>query len=166
MLNLENLKLVIYDFDETLCIHTNRKSGLDIDYDSQVVAGKSAWDTCNPNKSMKQFIDICKKRGITQGLISATLSYQHMHLKNEWVKENYDIELENYCVGHPEDKIKMLRALSVGLGLNKDEILIVDDMYSTLSSAANEGFQSATPMEVVNYIDIYNEGYNEELSRR
>ena len=70
-------------------------------------------------------------------------------------KKEYNIELENFCVGYAEGKIEMMNAIHSAYGYDKNEILIVDDLYPTLEKAANEGFQACTPMEIVNYIEDY-----------
>ena len=156
MINLNNVKIVLYDFDHTLCIHSYHDCSNDTthEYNIEVLLhGKDAWSDCKLNMHMKKFIEECNKRGIRQGLISATHSYKHASAKNDWVKTNYGIELENFCVATADDKIEMMNSIADAYKYSRDEILIVDDYWYTLEKAANNYFQACSPMEVVNYIE-------------
>lgn len=155
MINKDSLVLALLDFDDTLCIHTYRLSSYDsIDYCESVIHGSEWWTKigCKTNKHMKEFMTLMKNQGIRLGLISQTDSYLHMTRKNEWIQNNYDIELENFCVSSNASKINMMKALSKAYNIRRDKILIVDDKESVLCDAINNGFQAASPMEVVNFI--------------
>ena len=155
MIDLKNLKLVLYDFDDTLCIHKYHEDNDDLDHLYNInilVGGSEAFNDGSISLFMKKFIDVCSRMNIRQGLISASLSYKHFEAKNEWVRRNYDIQLENFCVGSARGKIDMITAIADAYCFDKNEILIVDDFWETLEKAANLGFQACTPMEIVNYI--------------
>lgn len=156
MINLDKLKIVLYDYDHTLCIHTYHNASDDTTHEyniNVILNGKEAWSTCKPNKHMKEFMELCKSKGIRQGLISATHSNKHGNSKNEWVLDRYGIELENFCVSTSEDKIEMMKAIADAYNYERYEILIVDDYYATLELAANNNFQACSPMEIVNFIE-------------
>ena len=154
MLEPTKLKLVLWDFDDTLCIHTFHGFGRsEHEYNVEVVNnGKYAWKYCSPNKQMKEFMELCYDSGIRQGLISATTSSVHANAKVDWVYDQYGIRLANYCVCDADAKIKMMRALSDAHNISPDEILLIDDRYDILEKAGQEGFQACTPMEIVNYV--------------
>ena len=154
MIDLDKLNYVLFDFDDTLCIHTRKKllSYDSTDYMKSLLLNDSWWDKigCKPNKYMKEFMIELQNRNIELGLISQTDSYIHMVRKQEWVKEKYDIDLKNYCVS--SDKIDMMVALSRAYPIPFYSILIVDDKETILNMAVSKGFQAASPIEVVNYI--------------
>ena len=156
MINLDSIKIVLFDFDDTLCIHTNHSWNEDIEF-SQTISilqlGKNAWSTCQISSHMEKFMKECESKNIPMGLVSVVMSAKHMMCKQDWVLEKYGIFLENYCVGKAEDKIKVMRAISEAYGIPKSKILIVDDLWQTVSDAYNEGFLACSPMEVVNYIE-------------
>ena len=155
MIDLEKVKMVLYDFDDTLCIHEDHSSSKDSDaeYDVRVLKdGYKAWPNARPNSHMGMFMQKCKEHSIRQGLISATVSYQHDVAKHEWVCHNYGIALENFCVGTFEDKLRIMIAISTAYDIPREQILIIDDLYENLERAANNGFMAATPMEVVNFM--------------
>lgn len=155
MIDLKNLKLVLYDFDDTLCIHKCHEDNDDLDHLYNInilVGGLAAFNDGSTSLFMKKFMDVCARMNIRQGLISAALSYKHCEAKNEWVRRNYDINLENFCVGSANGKIDMMTAIADAYCFDKNEILIIDDYWYTLEKASNLGFQACTPMEIVNYI--------------
>lgn len=158
MINIDKLKLILWDFDDTLCIHTDHGGSTedDILYHVEILSGKNAFASGQPNEQIKTFIQFVNGKGIKQGLISAAMSYQHMIRKEKWVKDKYDITLANYCVGERKNKIDMLIAIEKTFAYKKAEILIVDDNWETLVEAANYGFQACTPMEIVNYVNRQN----------
>lgn len=154
MIKIEKLKFVLYDFDDTLCIHQRHRTLDEQTYNKNILLlGKDTFEYCESNKQIKNFIKICEKKGIAQGLISATTSCKDAEAKRNWVAEKYDIYLNNYSVGSRKQKVAMLQAICDAYGLYPQEILLIDDMWETLAEAEDAGFQACTPMEIVNYID-------------
>lgn len=99
MQNIAKLKIILFDFDNTLCIHTDHTSGNE-EYDSKMVVGDmSVWKNCQVNEQMALFMNICEEKGIRMGLISTTESFRHMEAKQQFVKRMYGVNLENFCVG-------------------------------------------------------------------
>lgn len=158
MINIDKLKMVLFDFDDTLAVHNEHKSGTaedQLNYDTLAILGDfDAYKDCAPNQNMVQFMQLCKDRKLQMGLISANTGYYHMDLKQKWVKEKYGISLENYCVMlGEEEKAKAICAIANAFYMNHDELLIVDDNPKVIVYAADAGFQSATPIEVINFIN-------------
>lgn len=156
MINFDNIKFALFDFDDTLCIHTRHGSAHnDLERDSAILQGDlSVWRTCFPNTQISLFMQQLKKAGVPLGLISATRSCKHAELKKLWVKENYGVVLQNFSVGKRKDKVEVLKALAEAEGLKPEEILFADDCYKTVDEAANLGFQACTPMEIINFVNV------------
>lgn len=154
MIKNENLKVVLFDFDDTLCIHNRSTHHSDEEYYESLIHSSEWWTKigCEPNKHMKEFMLLMKSQGTRLGLISQTDSYIHMIRKNEWVQTNYGIELENFCVACNVSKVNMMISLNKAYNIRRNKILLVDDKESILCEAVNNGFQAASPMEVVNYV--------------
>lgn len=87
------------------------------------------------------------------GLISVALSFKHMEGKSQWVAKQYGVELENYCVGNAENKLRIMKVISHAYSIPSQSILLVDDYYENLDRAANAGFSTCTPMEVVEFVE-------------
>ena len=158
MINLENVRLALFDFDDTLCIHKShahndsKKNSIKY-YSNAVKLGAGIWKNSSPSKHMGVLLNHCKERNIRLGLISATGQSVCSKAKLEWVSNMYGLELENFCVDTAQSKVLMLTALAEVYNLNADEILLVDDYTYNLVDAANAGFQACTPMEVVEYVE-------------
>ena len=160
MIRFDLLKMVLYDFDDTLCIHTNHTSNEDQVHRHEVdvlVHGKDTWNGGSINNHMKEFMKLCTKFGLRQGLISATTPH-HSAPKCEWVEANYGIKLENFCVSRAEDKSRTMWAIKDAYNYRRDQVMIVDDYWKVLEMAANAGFQAYSPMQIVNYIASLRKG--------
>lgn len=150
------IKLVLFDFDDTLCIHEEHGDSPEeqMGYNKRVLTeGAGAWSNLMPSRHMGALMKICAGNNVRMGLISAAMSFAHMKGKADWVKKAYGYDLENYCVRTPEAKVDMMIALSEANEIPRDQILIVDDYWLTLERAANAGFKSASPMQIVNFIE-------------
>lgn len=161
--NLSKYKLVLFDFDDTLCIHTTHSSvstddttiSDNVAYKYSVLTqGIDTWKNCKRNAQMAKFINLCIEAGAKLGLISHTDGAFDANKKIEWVKRQYGpISLDNYCVGTREQKLLIAHALCNVLHCKPCEILMVDDIYTTLNEFEKAGFDAATPMEVACYVD-------------
>lgn len=156
MINFNSLKLVLFDFDDTLAIHRKHGTGTPEGhhrYCVQIYRGDlEAFKDCEPNAAIGEFIKKCKYYGVKMGLISFVDSCKHADMKLLWVKNKYDVTMEDYCVCSAEAKIQQALAITEALGLRPNQVLMVDDRYDVLASFGDHGFQHATPIEVVNYM--------------
>ena len=163
MIKIYNLDFVLFDFDDTLCILSRSGHPDPETYNKEVIkeTGMDWWDRigCKDNRHMKEFIKELEQKGIKMGLISQTSSYIHALRKNEWVKAHYGCDLLNFSVmnNRVEAKTKMMIAISNAYNIRRDRILLVDDKEAILSQAISYGFQAASPMEVVNYMENKND---------
>ena len=152
MIELEKVRVVFFDFDDTLCIHSIHK---DLDYKVIKSATYRIFDKigCRVNKQMFNFIKQLKRSNIEMHLISATGDKDRVALKLEWVLKRYGVDMIDSCVEHHVDKITKIKEYCGSQGLNYNEALYIDDMYQNLDSATNIGIQTCSPMEVVNYMN-------------
>lgn len=156
MIDLQKAKLVLFDFDDTLCIHKIHGSDYEEAYMLAMLRGENYWSKLGsvPNNTMIDFLHLCRNKGKVIGLISWTHCYKDMQMKEQWVKRMYGVSsIENYCVGSREGKLKLMQYLCKAFSYKPDQILLVDDFYKTINEAGDLGFQSCTPMEVVIYME-------------
>jgi hypothetical protein len=159
MNKLENLEMVLFDFDDTLCIHSHRSDSYEelMEYLSYIHSGETfpkSWNKSKPNLQLKKFMDYLADKNIPMGLISGVRDCKTAERKIKWVKENYGYLLENYCVSSQEQKIIELKVLAKVNRLHEKQIAIIDDLYPNLEKAESEGFVALSPMQVVN---LFNE---------
>lgn len=150
---LINGTMVLYDFDDTLCVHNSRISVSNEIFllDVMTKGVFTGWEYMN--SQLQKFISFCKTANIRQGLISACSSFVEMKAKEEWVSEHYDVKLENMCVSRPSEKVHMLNIISMSNNVAKNKIMIVDDNWENLRDAAEAGFIACSPIEIVNFIN-------------
>lgn len=156
MVDLTNIKLVIFDFDDTLCIHY--KHGYTEDDELELtlkvyMSNKSPWCDHAKNRHMQEFINECVERKLPMGMMSLVTSFKHSERKIHWIKEQYGVDMENYSVGNRKDKLKLLKSLALALGLDHRQILFIDDRSDTLNEVAENGFIAVSPMQIVNYVE-------------
>lgn len=154
MLDLDHIKVVLFDFDDTLCIHTKRPQNTrsNVEYDASILRGENPWENDGiPSREMAAFIKMCVERNIHMGMISATGGSLSSRAKVEWVKSHYDVALNDYSVNHPARKVEELQSLAEYFHCERSEILLVDDLHSTLDAVASEGFLACSPMVIVEY---------------
>lgn len=153
MLDLDKVKLVLFDFDDTLCIRSRRKSidNKGIDFIARILGhGSERYDySFSPSFIMKWFVIECASQGKSLGVLSAVAVAQEAELKMKYVIENYDVNMINYCCSSVEDKIQVLEAIAISTGIPKECILLVDDLTHTIEKAADAGFMTCSPMEIV-----------------
>lgn len=156
MIKLNKIKLILWDFDDTLCFHSDHRSPkdeFDTEYNVKVLLKQDPYATCSMNYDIQKFMNSAHNKNIRQGLISGTTCYIHMKNKENWVKKNYGITLENFCTCSQNMKLGIMIAIAETFGYKHDEILLVDDLYKNLERASDNGFQSATPVEIINYVN-------------
>lgn len=74
-------------------------------------------------------------------------------MKVEWVKQAYDYTLQDFSGGSSSDKVLQMCAIADAWDIKRDHILIVDDYRKVLDAAADAGFMTISPMQVVNFVD-------------
>lgn len=161
--SLKKIKLIAFDFDDTLFAHTEHISDTDdreVQYFSKCLKARASnitnsdiWGTCTMNRDFGILLNYCERNNIVTGLISGTSAYVCAEQKIEYVEEKYGYELNNWCVSSQAHKIFMLKALANFYNLSPEQILIVDDNYKVLTTAGDNGFENATPIELINYIE-------------
>lgn len=152
----KDVKLVLFDFDDTLCIHSKHYNEPDLMYHSAMLKGDYEWWTrrdCQVNKQMGMLLDLCYVTNKRMGLISAVELPITADVKLKWVSENYRHNLENFCTCSADTKLAMIQAIMNVYGYEPNEILFIDDYYKNIMSSAEIGVQAITCLEAVNFVN-------------
>lgn len=156
MIDLNEIRVILWGFDDTLCFHSTYLSRNDHIYNMRVLeCGVHTWNACSKNKQLQEFMWQCENMKIEQGLMSEVISSKHAEAKVDWVSENYGIDLGNYCVSSQANKLDIMKALADIKGIKPNKILLIDDKRTTLTMAANAGFSVLSPIHIINYIEGY-----------
>lgn len=146
---MKRIKLVAFDFDNTLCVHSVRHTNRKIEQ----IQGLYEYNYSKPNRHMKEFIQLCKDNFVTMGLISSTDYHLVGLTKLKWCKKNYGVDLKNWNVGTPDLKLEMMENLATALHINPANMMIVDDNFEVLQACEKAGFITCIPLEIVNYME-------------
>lgn len=163
MWTVDNLKVVCFDFDDTLCIHSERVDKGMFKYLCSMHADNDYWKDSEANLQLKLFMDYLHTQGTKMCLIGGVDSFKEAERKVQWVKEKYGYSLENYCVSSQEQKIIELKVIAKVNRLHENQIAIIDDLYPNLEKAESEGFVALSPMQVVN---LFNETSEQKSAAR
>ena len=150
---LKGVKYVMFDFDDTLGIHQDRAgTNFNLFYDTYC---DKPFANRLKSDAMQRFLDICSDMELTMGLISVAELPYRAETKIDWVRKTYAVYLRNFCVNCNEQKVQMLQYLKDRYGLYEWEILIVDDKDDVLCECARKGFATASPLQVVQFLEEY-----------
>lgn len=163
MIDLKKAKVVLFDFDDTLCLHPQHRKDTQVEHekfmsDNVFTSGDfpEAWDNTKISTTMDRFMHKCNELGLEIGLISGVENFRVAKNKVRWVKAVYGLKLRNYCTPASDGgdtKVSMMQAIADSKDLANEQILIIDDWWVVLEAAANRGFQAASPMECIAYIE-------------
>lgn len=107
MWTVDDLKVVCFDFDDTLCIHSERVGKGMFKYLCSMHADNDYWKDSEANLQLKLFMDYLHAQGTKMCLIGGVDSFKEAERKVQWVKENYGYSLENCCVSKQELSVKV-----------------------------------------------------------
>lgn len=161
MINIDNVKIAVFDFDDTLCIHKYHGSTTRIpNFMQKCLEGNYPWNQYDqhddeygsPSSIMRVFIKMCEHRGIPMFVCSATNMSVIGKSKTDWVNFMYQCSMENICVSSWDKKAEMMLELARYHNVGPDEVLVIDDYFAVLDMAGDLGFQTATPIEVSQFL--------------
>lgn len=154
MFSLIKIKLVLFDFNDTLFIdsnYTNRLNSLASLGTFNLWGGFNKLSNINNSIVLKDFMIACKGLDIRLGLLSDTNSIMEHNLRLGWVESNYGFRLESYNM-FPDYKLECLERIIQGSNFSAKQILIVDDSIENLKLFSKLGVSVASPLEIANYI--------------
>ena len=150
MFNLPNVKVVFFDFDNTLCVHTTY---VNHDKDYRKEYGTDHYRRIKAYKSeiMQEFLDLLIENDVELCLTSATYEYC-FDVKQQWLKEQYGYDFKNYCVTRDADKTTTICNYALEYDIDLKDILFVDDKADNLITATAMDIPSCHPLEIAEFI--------------
>lgn len=150
-MNLDEIKVVFMDFDDTICVRMDRNQK-DDNYFKYML--ERDWTFFNRNnrkvgRGIPEFILECKKRhiklyGLTWG--NSNLAY---HAKLGWLDNTFNGAFEDVIFTRSSEyKLNILKMYSEITGIKRDQILFVDDTPDIVDDACDEGFIGAGPQQI------------------
>lgn len=148
MISLKTIKAAIFDFDNTLAIHGEKKFMQKWAEDEDRYFLLSYEDPehfydveepCAENGELKQLISLCRTVGIKMYCVSGGRSTLNLKAKDCYIRKHYGDGIEVITTAGQERKKDVVRILIRHLGIKPEEMLFIDDMEATLELLRETG---------------------------
>ena len=159
-INIENIKVAIFDFDDTLAIHKDRdfvkhrnenEDNLLNYYLNAYLNPNCFYETIEPcyvSVSLQKLIRFFSKKGVKVYCVSGMKYSFHLKAKEHFVHKYYDDSIEVISTRSQElkdDAVKIIKRVN---NCNLDEILFVDDIKENIDRFNNMGINALLPEEI------------------
>ena len=159
-LNLSNIRVAIFDFDDTLAVHENKDFSKHckeiednfLDYYSRAYLNSDGFyeniEPCTKSNLLYEFINILRDKGVKIYCLSGMNFSFHLKAKQNFVNKYYGNDIEFISVKDQETKVEAVKIISYINNCNLEEILFVDDREENIKLLKNIGVYSLLPKEV------------------
>ena len=164
-INLNNIKVAIFDFDDTLAIHKDKeyvkhrnetKEKLHNYYLNAYLNPEKFYETiepCDVSKSIFRLINILRKNNVKIYCVSGMKFSFHLKAKQHFVHKYYGNDIEVISTRNQELKIDAVKIISKVNNCNLNEILFVDDIEENIINFDKIGVNALLPNDVDSLIN-------------
>ena len=159
-IDLSKIKVVIFDFDDTLAVHRNRdyqerrcesEENLFDYYLNAYLYPNSFYndiEPCDISESIFKLVNILRKNNVKMYCVSGMRFSFHLKAKENFVHKYYGNDIEMISAGSQELKIDAIKVISKLNNCNLDEILFIDDMVDNVVRFNKMGINGLLPENV------------------
>lgn len=159
-INLNNIKVAIFDFDDTLAIHKDKdyikhrnenEENLLNYYLNAYLNPNSFYESiepCNMSKSIFKLINILRKNNVKIYCVSGMKFSFHLKAKEYFVHKYYGNDIEVISTRNQELKVDAVKIISKVNNCNLNEILFVDDIEENIINFNRIGINALLPNDV------------------
>ena len=152
-INLNDIKLVIFDFDETLAIHKDKdfikhrnesEENFENFYLNAYNNPSCFYDEiepCTKSEILDHFIKKLRKRKIKMYCLSGMKFTFHLKAKQSFVNKHYGKDIEVISTSSQELKLKCVKIIQRINNCNLDEILFIDDQQDVIELLSQCGIK-------------------------
>lgn len=163
-IDLKNLKVAIFDFDDTLAIHKNReylnnrresKDKLLSYYINAYLNPETFYENveiCNISEPIFKLINILRDNNVKIYCVSGMKFSFHLKAKEYFVHKYYGKDIEMLSAGTQELKIEATKIIKKMNGCSLNEMLFVDDMEENVINFNKVGINALLPNEVDSFL--------------
>lgn len=161
-IDIDNIKVAIFDFDDTLAIHKD-KNYLKRRYENEdnylnyylkaYLNPNCFYETiepCDISASIYKLINILKNKGVKIYCVSGMKYSFHLKAKEHFVHKYYDENIEVFTAGTQELKCNAIKIIQRINNCSLNEMLFVDDIKENIVMFNNMGIHALLPSEVDN----------------
>ncbi len=150
-LNLDNIKVVIFDYDDTLAIHKDKDYAKHRRESEEKRLGYYLNAYNNPNtfyediepcvrsEVIYNFIDKLRKRNIKIYCLSGMKFSFHFKAKQNFIYKYYGNDIELVSAGNQQLKLDGIKIIARANNFGLDEILFIEDLENTINYLKSNG---------------------------
>lgn len=163
---LDNIKVVIFDFDNTLAIHKDkeylqkRKDNKEV-YINYLLNAYLNPDTfydeieiCYESDILKKLINYLKDRNIKMYCVSGMKFSFDLQAKKNFIKKHYNEDIEIITSSSQKLKINAVEIISKINNCNYNKILFIDELIDNVEQYKQIGINALLPNEVEKELQI------------
>ncbi len=159
-INLNNIKVVIFDFDDTLAIHKDKdfskhRSESEENFVNFYLNAYSKPDCfydeiepCIKSEILYDFIEKLRKRKIKMYCLSGMKFSFHLKAKQSFINKHYGKDIEVISTSSQELKLKGVKIIQKINNCNLDEILFIDDRQDVIELLTQIGVKGISVEDI------------------
>ena len=159
-IDLNNIKVVIFDFDGTLAIHRdkdfvkhrNESEEKRLDYYSKAYQNPENFfediELCDRSEVLYNLIEELRNKNIKMYCLSGMKFSFHFNAKKNFINKNYGNDIELISVGTQELKLDGIKIISKVNGCNLNEVLFIEDLEDTVNYLKSNGINVTNVNEI------------------
>jgi len=153
-MNLDKIKVVIFDFDGTLAIHRdkdfvkhrNESEDKRLNYYANAYQNPNNFfediEPCDRSEVLYNLIEELRNKNIKMYCLSGMKFSFHFNAKKNFINKNYGNDIELVSVGTQELKLDGIKIISKVNGCNLNEVLFIDDLEDTVNYLKSNGINA------------------------
>ena len=153
-INLENIKVVIFDFDDTLAIHKDkdfckhRRESEDkyLGYYLNAYQNPNIFyediETCIKSEVLYNFIIDLRSKGVKMYCLSGMKFSFHLKAKQAFINKHYGNDIEIISTASQELKVDGVKIIQKLNDCKLEEILFIDDRQDVIDILSKNGINS------------------------
>ena len=161
-INLENIKVVIFDFDDTLAIHKDkdyskhRRESEDkyLGYYLNAYKNPKGFyeeiEPCIKSEILYKFISYLREKGIKMYCLSGMKFSFHLKAKQFFINKYYGDDIEVISTASQELKIDGVKIIQKLNNCKLEEILFIDDRNDVINLLNSKGINSILVKNIEN----------------
>ena len=159
-LDLNNIKVVIFDFDDTLAIHRDKEFNIHRreSEDKFISFYENAYkysdtfyeeiEPCDRSEVLYNFINELRNRNIKMYCLSGMKFSFHLKAKQFFINKYYGNDIEVIATSSQELKLFGVKIIQKINNCSLDEIIFVEDMEDTINYLNNNGIKTINVKEI------------------
>ena len=159
-MNLDKIKIVIFDFDGTLAIHRdkdfvkhrNESEDKRLNYYANAYQNPNNFfediELCDRSEVLYNLIEELRNKNIKMYCLSGMKFSFHFNAKKNFINKNYGNDIELVSVGTQELKLDGIKIISKVNGCNLNEVLFIEDLEDTVKFLKSNGINVINVNEI------------------